>query len=330
MQRERDVLERQISHMTRLVDDLLNVSRLTRGKVDLVKRRFEMRAAIDRAADMARPLIAQQGHTLHVAVPDTGLPVQADEDRIVQVVVNLLTNAAKYTPAGGRIELTARVADGFVEIVCEDNGPGVAPELLPTIFEAFAQGPRSIARQRGGLGLGLTLARSLTELHGGSLRYEPAAPHGSRFIVRLPLASAADNSEPLASRPLAAAIAPRRVLLVDDNADGREMMRAALEGAGHRVDAAADGHSALATAAAVRPQVAILDIGLPGIDGYELARRLRIEHPEMRLIALTGYGRDVDTQAARKAGFDAHCTKPVTVEALLDQIASLDSQPAAD
>jgi signal transduction histidine kinase/ActR/RegA family two-component response regulator len=325
LQRERDVLERQITHMTRLVDDLLDVSRLTRGKVALVKRRIELGAAIERAVDMARPLIEQHGHSLDVDVPGTGLPIDADEDRIVQVIVNLLTNAAKYTPPGGRLRLTAGAGEGVVEIACEDDGAGIAPELLPTIFEPFAQGPRSIARQQGGLGLGLMLARSLTELHGGSLRYETVVPHGSRFIVRLPLASASIDAEPPPDPGRDAEttpIAPRRVLLVDDNADGREMMRIALQSAGHEVASAAEGEAALVTAAALEPDVAVLDIGLPGIDGYALARLLREKHPRLRLIALTGYGQHADAVAAREAGFDAHCTKPVTVAALLDQIAA--------
>ena len=183
------MLERQISHLTRLVDDLLDVSRLTRGKVDLVRHRFEARTAIDRAVDMARPLVEENGHALYVGVPDTGLPIDGDQDRIVQVLVNLLTNAARYTPPGGHLALTSECVDGRVEITCEDDGPGVPAEQVPTIFEPFIQGPRSIARQQGGLGLGLTLARSLTELHGGGLRYEPVVPHGSRFVVSLPLAA---------------------------------------------------------------------------------------------------------------------------------------------
>jgi CheY-like chemotaxis protein len=280
---------------------------------------------------MARPLIEQHGHTLHVDVASAGLPIDADEDRIVQIIVNLLTNAAKYTPPGGHLRLTSRVVDGVVQITSEDDGPGVPEELLPTLFEPFAQGPRSIARQQGGLGLGLMLARSLAELHGGSLRYEAIEPHGSRFIVGLPLAAAlttAPPADPVDEVP-AWSIAPRRILLVDDNADGREMMRLALENAGHHVGTAADGHAALQAAESVQPDVAVLDIGLPGIDGYELARLLRRTNPRLRLIALTGYGQDADAEAARAAGFNAHCTKPVTVAALLEQIAALDTDVPA-
>lgn len=323
VQREREVLERQVSHMTRLVDDLLDVSRLTRGKVDLVRRRFELRAAVDRALDMARPLVEQHGHALYVGIPDVGLAVDADQDRIVQVLVNLLTNAARYTPPGGHLSLTTQTDDGHVEIVCEDDGPGVPADLLPTVFEPFTQGPRSIERQQGGLGLGLTLARSLTELHGGQLRYEPVVPHGSRFVVRLPLAATAIDEEipdPVVETP----ITPRRVLLVDDNADGVDMMRLALEAKGHQVQSASDGNAAVAVAAAFQPDVAVLDIGLPGRDGYDVARTLRAAQPRLRLIALTGYGQEADAQAALKAGFDAHCTKPLTIDGLLEQIAALE------
>jgi signal transduction histidine kinase/ActR/RegA family two-component response regulator len=328
-QREREVLERQISHLTRLVDDLLDVSRLTRGKVELVRHRFEARAAIDRAVDMARPLIEENGHTLHVGVPDTGLPIDGDQDRIVQVLVNLLTNAARYTAAGGHLALTSACVGGRVEISCEDDGPGVPAGQVPTIFEPFIQGPRSLARQQGGLGLGLTLARSLTELHGGGLRYEPVVPHGSRFVVSLPLATGVATDNP-ASASSERVVTPRRVLLVDDNADGLDMMRQALETKGHELQSAGNGYDAVVVAAAFQPDVAVLDIGLPGIDGYELARTLRLAQPHLRLIALTGYGQDADAAAALEAGFDAHCTKPLTIAELLDQIAGVDVRLKAD
>ena len=320
LQREREVLERQIAYMTRLVDDLLDVSRLTRGKVELVKQRFEARVAVDRAVDMARPLVEQHGHALYVGVPETGLPIDGDQDRIVQVLVNLLTNAVRYTPQAGSLALTSECVGGSVEIACEDNGPGVPADMVPTIFEPFSQGPRSLARQQGGLGLGLTLARSLTELHGGMLRYEHVAPHGARFVVSLPLATAAVAEEP-PSAPAEIVVTARRVLLVDDNVDGLDMMRLALETMGHEVQWARDGNAAVAVAAAFRPDVAVLDIGLPGIDGFELARTLRAAQPQLRLIALTGYGQDGDAASAIEAGFDAHCTKPLTIAALLEKIA---------
>ncbi len=324
LQREREVLERQVSHMTRLVDDLLDVSRLTRGKLDLVKQRFELRVAVDRAADMARPLIEGNSQVLSIGVPDCGFSIDGDQDRIVQVLVNLLTNAARYTPHGGHIALTAERVGTRAEIACEDDGPGVSADLLPTIFDAFTQGPRSMASLKGGLGLGLTLARSLTELHDGSIRYEPREPHGSRFVVSLPIAMERPEPEQPPAAAADVAVTPRRLLLVDDNSDGLEMMYLALKSRGHEVTTARDGHAAVAAAAAMKPDVAILDIGLPGIDGYELARLLRAEHPRLRLIALPGYGQEADAAAARAAGFDAHCTKPTTVTALLEQIAVFD------
>jgi signal transduction histidine kinase len=322
LQRERDVIERQISHMKRLVDDLLDVSRLTRGKVDLVAHRFELRVAVDRALDMARPLLTAQQHELRLDVPATGLLLDADEDRIVQVLVNLLTNAARYTPPHGHISVTAQTSNRTVTIACEDDGPGVPAAVVPTIFEPFAQGPRTLDRQEGGLGLGLALARSLTELHGGALAHTPVVPHGSRFTVTLPLAAGAASPKPRLAAATAVPFASRRVLLVEDNVDGRDMMKTALAAAGHEVLVAGDGQTALRIITKATPDVAVLDIGLPGMDGYELARQLRARFASIRLIALTGYGQASDTEAARDAGFDAHCTKPVTVAALLERIQS--------
>jgi signal transduction histidine kinase len=318
--REREILERQVTHMTRLVNDLLDVSRLTRGKTDLARSRFELREAVDRSLDMVQPLIAQKQHSLNVSLPERGLPINGDVDRIVQVLSNLLTNAARYTPSGGRIALTARAVDGQIRIECEDNGPGVPHDMMPRLFHPFAQGPRTLDRHEGGLGLGLALARSFTELHGGAISVEGVESHGSRFIVTIPMAS--DAAEAAAIQP------PRdkghglshRVLVVDDNADATEMLHAALSSAGHVVRTAATASDALAVATDLEPEVAILDIGLPDIDGYELARRLRQSHSTMRLIALTGYGQTGDVMAAKTAGFDAHCAKPVSTAALLELI----------
>jgi CheY-like chemotaxis protein len=194
---------------------------------------------------------------------------------------------------------------------------------LPTIFEPFAQGPRAIDRQQGGLGLGLALARSLTEMHGGTLTFEPAPRHGSRFVMRLPRATSAPATDRADDVPTVAAT-PRRVLLVEDNVDARVMMQLALETAGHRVHAAPDGVAALAAADAFKPEVVVLDIGLPGMNGYDVARALRRRYPPLRLIALTGYGQDADARAAGEAGFDAHCTKPITIAELLSTIAAAD------
>jgi signal transduction histidine kinase len=320
--RERQVLERQVAHMARLVNDLLDVSRLARGKVHLRRQRFELREAVDRAVDMARPLIAQRRHAFTVTVPVTGLAIDGDSDRIVQVLANLLTNAATYTPPGGTIALTAAAVDDHVVVVCDDDGPGVAPELLPTLFDPFAQGPRALDRRQGGLGLGLALARTFTELHGGTIRVEGRGDdRGSRFVVSLPLATATAaepaDEEPV---PIVRTHDGRRVLVVDDNVDACEMLRAALRHSGHELAVAGNGPDAMARAAEFHPDVAVVDIGLPDMNGYELARRLRAAHPGLRLIALTGYGQTSDLAAASAAGFDAHCTKPIALTALLDRI----------
>jgi signal transduction histidine kinase len=318
--REREVLERQVAHMVRLVNDLLDISRLSRGKVHLDRRRFELCEAVERAVDMARPLIAQQRHTLDVSVADDGLLIDADLDRIVQVLSNLLTNAAKYTPPGGHIAIRASAPADRVVITCEDDGPGISTDLLPRLFDPFAQGPRALDRREGGLGLGLALARTFTELHGGTIHVEARAPHpGSRFVVILPLAAAVAGESENAPAD-SGAVPSQRVLVVDDNADACEMLRLALEQAGHVVEIAAAGPDALALSARFAPDVAILDIGLPGMSGYEVARRLRASQPGIRLIALTGYGRSGDLEAATAAGFDAHCAKPIAIAELLEII----------
>jgi signal transduction histidine kinase len=320
--RARGVLERQIAHMARLVNDLLDVSRLARGKVTLDRRRFELREAVDRAVDMARPLIAQHQHTLQVSVPGSGLMVDGDIDRLVQVLSNLLTNAARYTPPGGNIALIASASADRVAIACEDDGPGVPPELAPKLFAPFAQGPRALDRREGGLGLGLALARMFTEMHGGTIQAEQPEPGsgGSRFVVTLPLASPAAAAAPAEPVRAAHAVPPQKILVVDDNADACEMLRSALVHAGHAVAVAGNGSDAIAIAAGFLPDVGVLDIGLPGMNGYELAQRLRTSHSRIRLIALTGYGQMGDVDAATAAGFDAHCAKPVTTTALLEHI----------
>ena len=314
--RERQILERQVAHMIRLVNDLLDVSRLARGKVQLERRRFEIRDAVDRAIDMASPLIVQRGHTFDVRVPDRGLTVDGDTARIVQVISNLLTNAAKYTPPAGHIALTAGASAGQIVLVCEDTGPGIPADLVPRLFDPFAQGPRTIDRSEGGLGLGLTLARAFAEMHGGTIGYERVDERGSRFILRLPLAADAGLAMPAeSSSPVR--VTRQRILLVDDNLDANEMLRSALEAAGHEVLTAANGPDALAVASKAPPDVGVLDIGLPGMNGYELAGRLRAICAGARLIALTGYGQASDHDAALAAGFDAHCAKPVTISGLL-------------
>ncbi len=318
--KERQILERQVAHMVRLVNDLLDVSRLARGKVQLERRRFQIRDAVDRAIDMANPLIVQRGHTFDVSVPDNGLTIDADIARIVQAISNLLTNAAKYTPPGGRLALTASASAGEVVLVCEDDGPGIPVELVARLFDPFAQGPRTIDRSEGGLGLGLTLARAFAEMHRGTIAYERLDGGGSRFMLKLPLAAEVEPPTPAEPPSPVRGGARQRILLVDDNLDANEMLESALDAAGHEVVTARNGPDALAAASKTAPAVGVLDIGLPGMDGYELARHLREICPGVRLIALTGYGQSSDHDAALAAGFDAHLAKPVPLSTLLGLI----------
>ena len=317
--REREVIGRQIAHMSRLVDDLLDISRLSQGKIQLTRHRFDLRDAVDRAVDMARPLLVQHRHSLDVSV-GSGLSIEGDIDRIVQVLSNLLTNAARYTPAGGHVRLAASASGDRAVIACEDNGVGVLDELVPKLFEPFAQGPRALDRREGGLGLGLALARTFTELHDGTISYETRPEGGARFIVTLPLAALEIPLTFDESRRQDTHMPAQRILVVDDNDDACDMLKLALQHAGHVVAVAGDGPNAIATAAEFCPAVGVLDIGLPGMDGYELARHLRTSHPGIRLIALTGYAQVWDLKAAATAGFDAHLAKPIATTVLLDRI----------
>ena len=318
--REREVLQRQIAHMTRLVNDLLDVSRLTRGRTELIRTRFELREAVNRAVDMVQPLLTQHGHGLEISVPADGLALDGDLDRIVQVLTNLLTNAARYTPRGGRLTVRASRVDNRIVVACEDNGPGVPPEFVPALFERFAQGPRTPDQAPGGLGLGLALAQSFTELHGGTIAYEPLPEGGSRFIVTFPAVERRADPLRVSAVPEARISNPLRVLVVDDNEDAAEMLQTALAACGHSVETAGSGPVAIALARLVAPDVAVLDIGLPGMDGYELARLLRQSHPDLVLIALSGYGQPSDVANARAAGFVAHFTKPASLDALLAEM----------
>ena len=319
--RARDMMERQLAHMVRLVDDLLDVSRISRGKVDLRLARITVQSALDHALESSRPAIEGYGHRLVLLLPHEPLWVEGDLTRLAQVVNNLLNNAAKYTPAGGRIELGAQVQDGRVVIHVADNGTGICGDMLPRVFDLFAQVDRTLERSQGGLGIGLSLVKKLVELHGGEIRAESEGPgQGSRFTVRLPLA----DPPGAAARPAAsAALAPRtatrrRVLVCDDNVDGAESLALMLGLLGHEVRTVHDGAHALATVATWRPDVALLDIGLPGMSGYELAQRLREDTAltGTLLVAVTGWGTDSDQRRSAEAGFDHHLTKPVEAAAL--------------
>jgi len=326
---EREIIERQARHLARLVDDLLDISRVTRGKVQLRTVRTELSAVLAKALEVANPLIEVRQHDLQIDVPPEGLALVADPVRLAQVFANLLTNAAKYTPPRGRIRVRAWKVAEAVTITVTDNGTGIAPEALPHVFEMFFQGERTIDRAEGGLGLGLALVRSLVTLHGGTVGVQSAgAGKGSEFTVTLPATAAAGAPR---SRNDVPAREPsrgsgRRVLLVDDNVDARDMLAEALQYFGHRVWCAADGVQALSLTGAHEFDVALLDIGLPVMDGYELAHQLRLRKGKsLRIFALTGYGLDKDKAKALGAGFEEHFVKPVDLGALDGAIRARDA-----
>ncbi len=322
-ERERAVIERQVEHMARLVGDLLDVARITRGKVELKLQRVELGDVFVSAVETASPLLEEKRHRFTVTVPARGLPLMADAHRLAQVISNLLTNAAKYTDPGGLIEATATHDGADVVLRVKDNGMGISAALLPRVFEQFVQGERTLDRARGGLGLGLSIVRSLVEQHGGTVTAQSeGARRGSEFVVRLPL----DRSRPItdvqrastappprADRPLA------RVLVVDDNLDAADLFTEGLRAAGHEARSAYDGLSGLRIAEELTPDVAFIDIGLPAMDGYEVAQRLREAAPGRRilLVAVTGYGQESDRERSRAAGFDLHLVKPVDLDHIL-------------
>jgi two-component system, sensor histidine kinase len=316
VQQAREVVERQVGHQARLLDDLLDVSRITRGKIDLRKTLTDLSAVVADAVETARPLIDERRHALTVQVPAIPVRIHADATRLGQVIANLLNNAAKFTDPGGTIGVTL-ATDGSDAIVrVRDNGRGIAPEMQPHVFDLFTQVGPSLARSQGGLGIGLTLVRRLVEMHGGrvDVRSEGRG-HGTEFTVRLPLERAFDEPADGGSAPPPATA--RRVLIVEDNADAREMLRMSLELEGHSVEAAEDGLRGVEMALASRPDVVLVDIGLPRLDGYGVAARLRAAlGRNVVLIALTGYGQPDDRERTRHAGFDAHVVKPVEPDTL--------------
>jgi signal transduction histidine kinase len=325
--RELDVLQRQVGHLTRLVDDLLDVAKIARGKVELRREIVDACDAVAKAVEMVSDLLERRRHSLLVDCPRGRYFCLVDPVRLSQVLANLLSNAAKYTEPGGHIALTvARVADRL-EVTVRDDGIGIAGDLLPRVFDLFEQGQRSADRAEGGLGIGLALVKNLVALHGGSVEAHSDGPgRGSRFVVRLP-ALEADAGPAAAAPPLAQALPgaarPRRVLVVDDNSDAAELLKETLEAMGHEVAMATEPVAALDLAARFIPEVAVLDIGLPVIDGYELAARLRAAPAtrSCRLIALTGYGQEHDHLRSREAGFEQHLVKPVDVDRLLALVA---------
>jgi signal transduction histidine kinase len=321
------VIARQVDHMVRLVDDLLDVSRITRGKLELKRRPLELSQVVGRALEMARPLIERRQQRLELEVPPTGLLIDGDEHRLAQVVSNLLLNASKYSDVGRRIRLAAEAAPARLRIRVIDEGIGIAPETLPRIFDLFVQERQPIDRGAGGLGLGLSIVRSVVNLHGGQVRAHSAGLGlGSEFIVELPrlVARAAEAAPPPPPKPSPPSRG-RRVLVVDDNGDVRDSIGDLLSMLGFSVSVASDGPEALGLAAVTPPDIAILDVGLPVMDGYALAGRLRALHsakPELHLIALTGYGQDEDRRRSFEAGFQLHLVKPVDIGTLTNALES--------
>jgi PAS domain S-box-containing protein len=322
----RDVIERQANHLNRLVEDLLDVSRITSGKIALRREVLDARELVLRAVEAGHPLALAKGQVLAADVPPGPVHIACDQVRISQVLLNLVNNAVKFTPRGGHVSVKVREELGQCTLRVRDDGIGIAADLLPRIFDVFVQGERGLDRSEGGLGLGLTLVRRLVELHGGAVEATSrGVGKGAEFIVRLPLAPMPKAPSPPAPRGASGETTTRalRVLLVDDNRDSADSLAMLLRLAGHEVQVAYDGAEALAIATGFEPDVAVLDIGLPGMNGLQLAERLRdrTQGRPSRLIAVTGYGQDTDRERSREAGFDAHLVKPISPDALLGLLA---------
>jgi len=321
----RTVLDRQVEHLSRLVDDLLDVSRIAIGKITLQREPLEIAQVVNSAVESSQPLIDSREHILEVLLPDEPLRIEGDLTRLSQVLLNLLNNAAKFTPKGGHLRLTAEREGEMAAIRVHDTGIGISPDLLPNVFDLFTQGDRSLDRTEGGLGIGLTMVQRLVKLHGGSVEVRSEGSGlGSEFVVRLPLLAVPAS----APRPQRAggrtATSSRRVLVVDDNRDATETLELLLQLWGHEVQSALNGTEALSRAMEFRPEVILLDIGLPGMSGYEVARQLR-NLPDFRdvfIVAVTGYGQDSDRIHSQEAGFGHHLVKPVQPEVLQELIAS--------
>ncbi|HSY07259.1 MAG TPA: response regulator [Steroidobacteraceae bacterium] len=317
----RDIVARQLGHLARLVDDLLDVSRITRGAITLAREPVQVATVVTRAIETVQPLITRQSHELLIDVPDPALEVEGDLTRLTQALSNLLNNAAKYTEAGGRINVSVvPVAEEQVEIRVKDSGLGISPELLPRLFNLFTQADATTHRADGGLGIGLALVRKLVEMHGGSVAaYSQGANSGSEFVMRLPLMMRrTQRRSAVSTAAQEGRVTSRRILVADDNADSLESLAALLRCDGHEVYTACDGEQALEQATKHRPEIALLDLGMPKLDGVQVGRKIRAEPwgRDMTLIALTGWGQDSDRKRTQAAGFDAHLVKPLDVSDL--------------
>ncbi|MGH7713835.1 MAG: hybrid sensor histidine kinase/response regulator, partial [Gemmatimonadaceae bacterium] len=319
-----NVMERQLGHLVRLVDDLLDVSRITTGKLELRTDRVELADILRHAVETAQPEINRKAHTLTVDVPANGLPIDGDATRLTQIFANLLHNASKFTDRGGHLTLKATRTGSDVEVTVCDTGEGIPREMLGHIFEMFAQADRSLERRHGGLGIGLTMARRLVEMHGGTITARSdGLGAGSEFLVRLPLATTVDTHERPEISGKWPAIAARRILVADDSPDSLESLTLVLQLRGNEVRAASDGVRAVAEAEAFRPDVILLDIGMPQMNGFDACRRIRASEwgRSALLIALTGWGQEEDRERSRAAGFDHHLVKPVDPDLLMRLLA---------
>ncbi|HXU05717.1 MAG TPA: hybrid sensor histidine kinase/response regulator [Polyangia bacterium] len=313
------MIDRQLRHLTQLVDDLLDVARVTSGKIVLKVVPVDLVAAARAMVDEMAKASRERRLQIDLRVPDEAVVVRADPVRLDQILTNLVTNALKYTPSEGRIDVSVAVERGEAVLRVADTGVGLSADMLPTIFEPFTQAARTLDRSQGGIGLGLSVVRALARLHGGDVAVtSEGLGRGSEFIVRLPHAAGADVAVDVGERtPAPLTMTPRHILIVEDGADHRESLQELLEAQGHRVDTAIDGECGVEQALAGRPEVALVDIGLPRLDGYEVARRIRgAMGPKIFLIALTGYGQPDDRARAAAAGFDVHITKPLDFGAL--------------
>jgi PAS domain S-box-containing protein len=320
-----DMIDAQVKHLARLIDDLLDVARITKNRIELQTAALDAAEVVARAIEAGRPLVERRSHRLQVHIDPGPLPLVADATRLEQIVQNLLSNAAKYTPPGGRIEIAARKDGASLVLSVTDNGAGMSSDLIARIFEPFTQGEPTIARSQGGLGIGLTLVRKLVELHGGTVTARsPGLNQGSEFIVRLPLATSWQAPElpghapepPPAQHPL-------RILVVEDNVDSALGLARLLEHAGHALALCHSGAEAVDAARRHEAEVVLLDIGLPGVDGYEVARRFHEDADlhDVTIIGISGYGQAGDRRRAREAGFDHHLVKPIDFQGLLSLLA---------
>jgi signal transduction histidine kinase/ActR/RegA family two-component response regulator len=322
--REYEIIQRQVERLKRIAHDLSDVSQLALDKVELVKEPVELAAIVAKAVELAGPLLEQRRHFLRIEVPASGLTIDGDPARLMQIVTNLITNAAKYTDPGGQIAVSAWREEADIKLSVSDNGIGIDAERLPELFDLFLQGRASPDRRPGGLGIGLALVKTLVQLHGGAIAVSSAGRgHGSDFVVTLPALARAEHSKAPGTGRMPAADRSQRIVVVDDNRDAAELVAEVLSSVGHEVTIANDALQAISLITKVKPDVVVLDIGMPIMDGHELATRIRKAFGENgpRLVAVTGFGLDQDREKSREAGIDAHLLKPVDVEKLLAAVA---------